>query len=104
MAARQNVVDLLLRRQIAAGREWAVVQKRYGVFAVLVFQAEQAAHGFDGDEDARVGAVIAILSDFAEHADDFEPDAIQQDGSADRGASGKYVLKQLPSNDRYAPR
>ena len=96
-------MDFLLRRQIPAGRKRTVVQKRDGVFAVLLFQPEQVAHGFDGNEDARVGAVVAVLPDLAEHADDFKANAIEQDGRAHRRASGKYVLQQLPADDGHAP-
>jgi len=33
---------------------------------------------FDGDEDARVGAVIAVASDFCDYANDIEINAVQQ--------------------------
>ena len=95
-------VDLLLRHQIPAGRKRTVVQKRDGIFAVLLFQAEQVAHGFDGNENAGVGAVVAVLPDLAEHADDFEANVVEQDGRADGGASGKNVLQQFPANDGHA--
>ena len=86
-----------------AGRKRAVVQKRDGVFAVLLFQPEQVAHGLDGNEDARVGAVIAVLPDLAEHADNFEANAIEQDGRTHRRASGKYVFQKLPADHGHSP-
>ena len=68
------------------------------------FRRKQIAHGFDGNEDARIGAVVAVLPDLAEHADDFEADAIEQNGRAHGGASGKDVLQQFPADDGDAAR
>ena len=102
VAAGENVVDFLLRHQIPAGRKRTVVQKRDGIFAVLVFQAEQVAHGFNGNKNAGVGAIVAFLPDFSEHADDFKTNVIEQDGRADGGASGEDVLQQFPADDGHA--
>ena len=93
MTAGNNVVDFLLRRQMIGGRKWTVVQERDGIFAVLLFQPKQVAHGLDGDEDARVGAVVAVLSDFAEHPDNLKANTIEQDGRAHGRASREYVLQ-----------
>src|SRR5277367_4594774 len=98
MPPGNDVVDFLLRRQISAGREWTVVQKRDGIFAVLLLQPEQVAHRLNGDEDTRVGAIVSVLPDFAQHPDNFEAHAIQQDGRAYGWPPGKYVFQQLPAN------
>ena len=86
------------------GRKWTVVQERDGIFAVLLFQPEQVAHGLDGNEDARIGAVVAVLADFAEHTDNFEADAIEQDGRANGRASREYVLQKLPADNGHSAR
>ena len=80
MLARNNFVNFLFGCEVVGGREGAVVQERNGIFAVLVFQAEQVAHGLDGNKNAGIGAVVAVLTDFAHHADHVEADTIQQDG------------------------
>src|SRR5208282_2784330 len=104
VAAGKDVVDLLFCHQIPAGREWTVVQERDGIFAILLLQPEQVAHGLDGNKDARVGAVVAILPDLAEHPDNFEANAIEQDGRAHGWASGEYVLEQFPTDDGHPAR
>ena len=93
VTAGNDVVDFLFRHQIPARRERTIVQKRNCIFAVLVFQPEQIAHGPYGNEDARIGAVVAVLSNFSDYADNFEADAVEQDGRTRGRASGKYVLQ-----------
>ena len=104
MTSANDVVDFLFRHQVAAGRERTVIQERDGIFAVLLLQPEQVAHGLDGNKDARIGSVIPFLPDLAEHPDNFEANAIEQNGRAHGRASREYVLQQLPADDRHAPR
>src|SRR6202030_805816 len=70
------------------------------IFAVLFFETEKVAHGFDGNEDAGIGSVIAVLTDLAKHADNLEANAVEQNERAHRRAAGKYVLQLFPADNR----
>src|SRR5271169_131965 len=104
VTAGDNVVDFLFRHQMISGRKRTVVQERDGIFAVLLFQAKQVAHGLDRNKDARIGAIVAVLADFAEHTDNLEADAIEQNGRAYGRTAGEYVFQQLPADHGHSPR
>src|ERR1700690_2249284 len=104
MAPRKNVVHFLFGYQIPAGSQRTVIQERDGVFAVLVFQPEQVAHGLNGKKNARIGAIIAVLPHLAEHANNLKAYTVEQDGRTHRWAAGKYVFQKLPADYGHASR
>ena len=78
MAAREDAMDLVFRFRVQIFGDRLIVQERDRVLGIRFDQWEEIAHGFDGDEDARVGAVIAVASDFCDYANDIEINAVQQ--------------------------
>ena len=56
------------------------------------FRGKQIAHGFNRNEDAGVGAVVAVFSDLGQHSDHVKADTVQQHSCAHSRTSGENIL------------
>ena len=102
MAGSDDLVNFVLRFGVQVFTDGRVVDKRNGIFGICLGQAKQVAHGFDGDEDAGVGAVIAVAANFIDHADDVETDSVEKNRGTHGRTSGEHVLEHFPSHDGHA--
>jgi hypothetical protein len=98
VAAGDDLVNLILRFEVHVLADGLVVDKRNGVLGIRLGQTKQVAHGIDGDEDARVGTVIAVAANLGDHADYVEADSVQENRGPDGGASREHVFEQFPSH------
>src|SRR5256885_5228097 len=78
----------------------AVVNKGDRVLSILLFQRKQVPHGFDGDKNASISAVVPFLSNLGENSNHIETDPIQQQCGSNRRPAWKHILQQLPAYNR----
>ena len=89
MIARHDLVDILLRQQVLGGHARLIFNERNGVLVVFSLEREVRGHHRKRDVAAHVEPGIVAASEMRHAADDFEPDAVQQDECSHRRAAGK---------------
>src|SRR6266496_1339531 len=81
----------------------AMINERDRVFSILFFQGKQIPHGFDGNKNTSISAVVPFLTHLSENANHIETDPIQQQRGSHRRTTREHILQQLPTHDGHAP-